>query len=113
MTPYLSLPVLGRISVARWGEIEDWAEARMTGDPPPTPGFSERPLHRHHHHFICPTIQQYAHLRKYDSSRAGQQGPIRTLTAALKRSITPGFSVRPEVGQRRQVRLGAKTQTSN
>ena len=35
--------------------------------------------------FICPIIQQYAHLRKYDSSRAGQQGPIKTLTAALKR----------------------------
>ena len=39
------------------------------------------------HHFICPIIQQYAHLRKYDSSRAGQQGTIKTLTAALKRSI--------------------------
>jgi len=26
-------------------------------------------------------------LRDYDSRRAGQQGPIRTLTAALKRSI--------------------------
>ena len=42
--------------------------------------------HRHHH-FICPIIQQYAHLREYDSRRAGQQGPIRTLAAALKRSI--------------------------
>jgi len=41
----------------------------------------------HHHHFICPIMQQYAHLREYDSRRAGQQGPIRTLTAALKRSI--------------------------
>ena len=42
----------------------------------------------HHHHFICPIIQQYAaHLHEYDSRRAGQQGPIRTLTAALKRSI--------------------------
>jgi len=37
------------------------------------------------HHFICPIIQQYAHLHEYDSRRAGQQGPIRTLTAALKR----------------------------
>jgi len=40
-----------------------------------------------HHFFICPIIQQYAHLREYDSRRAGQQGLIRTLTAALKRSI--------------------------
>ena len=40
--------------------------------------------HHHHHHFICPIIQQYAHLRKYDSRRTGQQGPIKTLTAALK-----------------------------
>jgi len=40
--------------------------------------------HHHHYHFICPIIQQYAHLREYDSRRAGQQGPIRTLTAALK-----------------------------
>ena len=40
--------------------------------------------HHHHHHFICPIIQQYAHFREYDSRRAGQQGPIRTLTAALK-----------------------------
>jgi len=40
--------------------------------------------HRHHHHhFICPIIQHYAHLREYDSRRAGQQGPIRTLTAAI------------------------------
>jgi len=43
--------------------------------------------HHHHHHFICPLIQQYAHLHEHDSRRAGQQGPIRTLTAALKRSI--------------------------
>ena len=43
--------------------------------------------HHHHHHYICPIIQQYAHLREYDSRRAGQQGPIRTLTAALKRPI--------------------------
>ena len=43
--------------------------------------------HHHHHHFICPIIQQYAHLHEYDSRRAGQQGLIRTLTAALKRSI--------------------------
>jgi len=43
--------------------------------------------HHHHHHFICSIIQQYAHLHEYDSRRAGQQGPIRTLTAALKRSI--------------------------
>ena len=50
---------------------------------PPT---CEGQLH-HHHHFICRIIQQYAHLREYDSRRAGQQGPIRTLTAALKRSI--------------------------
>ena len=41
----------------------------------------------YHHHFICPIMQQYAHLHEYDSRRAGQQGPIRTLTAALKRSI--------------------------
>ena len=37
-----------------------------------------------HHHFICPIIQQYAHFREYDSRRAREQGPIRTLTAALK-----------------------------
>ena len=43
--------------------------------------------HHHHHHFILSIIQQYVHLRKYDSRRAGQQGPIKTLTAALKRSI--------------------------
>ena len=42
---------------------------------------------RYHHHFICPIIQQYAHLHEYDSRRAGQQGPTRTLTAALKRVI--------------------------
>ena len=43
-------------------------------------------LHRHHH-FICPIIQQYAHLHRYNSRRAGQQGPTRTLTAAVKRVI--------------------------
>ena len=43
--------------------------------------------HHHHHHFICPIIQQYAHLHEYNSRIAGQQGPIRTPTAALKRSI--------------------------
>jgi len=44
--------------------------------------------HRHHHHhFICPIIQQYAHLHRYNVRRAGQQGPTRTLTAALKRVI--------------------------
>jgi len=42
---------------------------------------------RDHHHFICPIIQQYAHLHEYDSRRAGQQGRIKTLTATLKRSI--------------------------
>jgi len=41
----------------------------------------------HRHHFICPIIQQYAHLRRYNFRRAGQQGPTRTLTAALKRVI--------------------------
>ena len=62
--------------------------------PPPfpfiSPSLSLCPLHHHHHHhhhFICPIIQQYAHLHEYDSTRAGQQGPMRTLTAALKRSI--------------------------
>jgi len=45
--------------------------------------------HHHHHHFICPIgliglIQQYAHLHEYDFRRARQQGPTRTLTAALK-----------------------------
>ena len=45
------------------------------------------PLSPVHRHFICPIIQQYAHLHEYDSRRAGQQRPIRTLTAALKRSI--------------------------
>ena len=44
-------------------------------------------VHHHHHHFICPIIQVHAHLRKYDSRRAGQQGPTKTLTAALKRVI--------------------------
>ena len=43
--------------------------------------------HHHYHHFICPIIQQYAHLHEYNSRRVGQQGPIWTLTAALKRSI--------------------------
>jgi len=43
-----------------------------------------KPADHHHHHFICPIIQQYAHFREYDSRRAGQQSPIRTLTAALK-----------------------------
>ena len=44
--------------------------------------------HRHAHSlsiiiFICQIIQQYAaHLREYDSRTAGQQGPIRTLTAS-------------------------------
>jgi len=37
--------------------------------------------------FICPIIQQYAHLRRYNFRRAGQQGPTRALTAALKRVI--------------------------
>jgi len=37
--------------------------------------------------FICPIIQQYAHLHRYNVGRAGQQGPTRTLTAALKRVI--------------------------
>jgi len=39
-------------------------------------------IHRHHH-FICKIIQQYAHLHRYNLRRAGQQGPTRTLTAAL------------------------------
>jgi len=30
----------------------------------------------HHYHFICPIIQQYAHLHEYNSRRAGQQGLI-------------------------------------
>jgi len=34
--------------------------------------------------FICPIIQQYAHLHRYNFRRAGQQGPTRTLTSALK-----------------------------
>jgi len=38
-------------------------------------------LDHRHHHFICQVIQQYVHLREYHSRRAGQQGPIRTLTA--------------------------------
>jgi len=41
----------------------------------------------HHRHFICPIIQRYAHLHRYNFRRAGQQGPTRTLTAALKRVI--------------------------
>ena len=49
--------------------------------------WSERNYHHHHHHFICPIIQQYAHLHEHNSRRAGHQGPIWTLTAALKRSI--------------------------
>jgi len=40
--------------------------------------------HHHHHHFIWKIIQQYAHLHRYNFRRAGQQGPTRTLTAALK-----------------------------
>jgi len=43
---------------------------------------STRTHYHHHHHFICPIIQQFAHVRKYDS-RAGQQGPIKTLTAVI------------------------------
>jgi len=31
--------------------------------------------------------RKYAHLHRYNFRRAGQQGPTRTLTAALKRSI--------------------------
>ena len=31
-------------------------------------------------------MKQYVHLHEYDFRRAGQRGPIRTLTAALKRS---------------------------
>jgi len=41
----------------------------------------------HHHHLIFPIIQQYARLHEYKFRRTGQQGPIRTLTAALKCSI--------------------------
>jgi len=40
-------------------------------------------IHHHRHHFTCPIIQQYAHLHRYNFRRAGQQGPTRTLTAAL------------------------------
>jgi len=36
---------------------------------------------------ICQIIQQYAHLHRHNFRRAGQQGPTRTLTAALKRAI--------------------------
>ena len=43
--------------------------------------------HHHHHHLFCPIIQQYAHLYQYNFRRAGQQGPTRTPTAALKRVI--------------------------
>ena len=43
--------------------------------------------HHHHHLFVCPIIQQYAHLHRYNFRRAGQQGPTRTLTAARKRLI--------------------------
>ena len=48
-----------------------------------------RSLSRHvHHRFICPIIQQYAHLHRYNFRRAaGQRGPTRTLTAAPKRVI--------------------------
>jgi len=38
--------------------------------------------------FICPIIQQYAHLHRYNFRRAGQQGPTRKLTAALKLMMT-------------------------
>jgi len=37
-----------------------------------------RPIHDNRH-FICPTIQQYAHLHRHNFRRAGQQGPTRTL----------------------------------
>jgi len=53
----------------------------------PLPLPHNRRHHHRHRHFICPIIHQYAHLHEYNSRRAGQQGPIRTLTAALKRSI--------------------------
>ena len=31
-------------------------------------------FHHHHLHFICPIIQQYAHLHRYNFRRARQQG---------------------------------------
>ena len=43
--------------------------------------------HHHHRHFICPIMQQCAHLHRYNIRRPGQQGPTRTLTAALKRVV--------------------------
>ena len=51
--------------------------------------------HHHHHHFICPIIQQYVHLHEYDFRRAGQQGRIRTLTAA----VLGRASIRQEKGE--------------
>jgi len=38
--------------------------------------------HPHHHHFICPIVCTSTSIQL---RRAGQQGPTRTLTAALKR----------------------------
>ena len=42
-----------------------------------------------HHHFFAQwySSMEYAHLHRYNFRRAGQQGPTRTLTAALKRVI--------------------------
>ena len=45
------------------------------------------PRTNRHHHFICLIIRQYAHLHRYYFRRAGQQGPTRTPTAALKRAL--------------------------
>ena len=39
--------------------------------------------HHHHRHFICPIVQQYAHLHEYDCRRAGQQGCCHFLVDAF------------------------------
>ena len=78
-------------------EIYEWLESLLYGRPAAgncrwTREAGNRQYHHHHHHhFICPIIQQYAHLHRYNFSRARQQGPTRTLTAALKRVIVTGY----------------------
>ena len=62
-------------------KIWDWSQ-RMIMRPNTPPPRTNR-----HHHFICLIMQQYAHLHRYYFRRAGQQGPTRTPTAALKRAI--------------------------
>ena len=66
-----------------------WLDQLRNDSTRPTGELWRRAVDRghHHHHFICLIIQQYAHLHRYNFKTAGQQGPTRTLTAALKHVI--------------------------